>query len=166
MSHESDYNEHHDERLSQLHNLGERLSEEEETLPPLPQREAPGFLQFLPPFVRELWEKGVALNMDFASGALIIDGFYKHGPMRMVIRDGGKFVAIDQRKRETPIQSYDDLAKLNFAWWRRANTRGQVWTPVRPFHDTFLANKWAKRMVMIVPNEEVADEIAGSDNED
>lgn len=118
-------------------------------LPPMPQRDAPGYFRFMPPLVQELWNRGAELNLD-RSGEFLIEGFYRNGALRLLERDG-QMVAIDRRNRESVIQGFDDLARINHQWWCASSKRGQYVVPNRPWLDHFIQNKWAKRQVIYVP---------------
>lgn len=137
--------------LDDLDKLGHRMSSgDDSNLPPMPERSAPSFLRFLPPLVREMWDKGANLQLDNASGMLLIDGFYKNGAMKLDFRENG-IVAIDKRGRESDVRSFDDLVDLNYAFWRQANSQKGVYVqPQRPWLDAMLEKKKLKRQVIFV----------------
>lgn len=149
--------ETHDESSNTLKDLdalekrmGRDSAEEEEVLPELEEREAPGLLGFLPPLIQEFWAKKAYFNIE-KDGSLSMEGFYKNGPMRLEIRANQQLVAIDRRGRETNISSFDDLADLNYQWWKNANTKTTYVEPTRPWVDSFIERKLVKRKVIFQP---------------
>lgn len=149
--------------LNDLDALGQSMGEGAAAgLAPLPARAAPAFLRFMPDAIRELWNKGANFNLDGTSGEITLDGFYKNGPMRLVLRQEGKkegMVAIDKRGRETNIRGFDDLVELNYIHWRQANSQKNTYVqPSRPWLDAFLDKKKVKRQVFFVPADEAEGE--------
>lgn len=122
-------------------------------LPELPERTAPGLLRFMPPLIQEFWAKKAYFNMD-QDGAIAMDGFYKNGPLRLDVKPDGSVVAIDKRGRETPIKSFDDLVTLNYFWWKQSNTKTSYVVPQRPWIDSFTEKKLVKRKVIYLPIDE------------
>lgn len=147
--------EHTDEtnNLDQLTALDQRLngpSSSDDGIHDVEERAAPGMLRFLPPLLQDFWARKAYFTMD-QQGAIQMDGFYKHGPMRLDIRDNNQLVAIDRRNRETKINSFDDLVMLNFEWWKSSNTKNQYVVPQRPWIDSFTEKKLVKRKVIYLP---------------
>ena len=141
--------------LSSLDNLAQRMGQDAHTaLPPVAPRVAPGYLNYMPPLIKEIWNQGASFTLDGTTGAVMVDGFYRNGPMKIEIRDAGA-VAIDKRNRETAIVTFQDLVDLNFQFWRQANSiKGTYVQPQRPWLDHFLATKKVKRQVLYVPADE------------
>lgn len=136
-------------------------ADDDEALPALPERQAPGYLRYMPPLVQDLWARGAEIAMDGKTGEILIEGFYRNGAMRLIDK-GGAMVAIDKQERETPIKDFEDLALLNFRWWKLANGRTPNATqhyvvPNRPWLDLFVQRKWATRKVIYVPAEDGGD---------
>lgn len=123
------------------------------------------FLQFMPPFIRDLHARGVDINLDPKTFELQLGGFYGNGHMRLVSTDGGGFVAIDKNGKRTPVATFDELVRLNFEWWQAANTRGRYAAPARPWIDGFRAQGLVKRCVIYVSKENpsVEGEAEGGD---
>lgn len=147
----------HDEtnNLEQLAALGQRMAnsdETDDTLPELEEREAPGLLRFLPPLIQEFWTRKAYFTME-KDGSLSMDGFYKNGPMRLEIREKDQLVAIDKRGRVSKISSFEDLADLNYFWWKNANTKTSYVDPTRPWVDSFVERKMVRRKVIFQPLE-------------
>jgi hypothetical protein len=150
MAHKTDHDE--SASLNALGALEQTMSSE--SLAPIPQRAAPGWLRFMPDVIRSLWDKGATFKMDGNSGEISLDGFYKNGPMRLLLRDEG-VVAIDRRGRETNIAKFEDLVELNFQFWRQANSQKNIYVqPQRPWLDGFLDKKLVKRQVIFIPADE------------
>lgn len=130
------------------------LSLEEDTLPPMEITSAPGFLRFMPELIKNLHNIGgkITLNDD---GSLSLDGFYRNGPMKMIISDGPKaqIIAVDRRNRKTEISTIDDLVKLNYSWWKLSNRRGVYLVPERPWLDQFIEKKWVRKKFIYEPIE-------------
>ena len=147
----------HDEtnNLEQLTALGQRMANSDEiddTLPELEEREAPGLLRFLPPLIQEFWTRKAYFTME-KDGSLSMEGFYKNGPMRLEIRENNQLVALDKRGRITKISSFEDLADLNYFWWKNANTKTSYVDPARPWVDNFVERKMVRRKVIFQPLE-------------
>lgn len=147
--------------LDDLERLGQSITtvidDGDEALAPLPPRKAPAFLRFMPDLVRDMWEKGANFTLESTSGELLVEGFYKNGPLRLDLRENG-VVAIDKRGRERDIRSFDDLADLNYKFWRQANSQKGVYVhPLRPWVDAMLDKKKLKRQVIYVPADENDD---------
>lgn len=138
--------------LGQLDALGKRLAGGEGDLPEMEERQAPGFLKFFPVLVQEFWARKAYFKME-EDGSLAMEGFYKNGPMRLEIREGGKLVAVDKRNRQTPIESFDDLVELNFSWWKASNTKTTYVEPARPWADEFIERKWVRKKIIYQPRE-------------
>jgi len=137
-----------DENLSGLNALEERLSQEQMT--PKEERVLPGWMAFMPPFIKHLWEKGVNFDMDSQKGEFLIKGFYKNGDMRLAIKQH-QFVAIDRREKETVIRTLEDLTELNYQWWMASNTKQSYMSPSEPWVEHFLSSKKVKRKVIFIP---------------
>lgn len=112
-----------------------------------------GMLAFMPPLVQEFAAKSCDFKIE-SNGKCLMEGFYKNGPMELSISDDGKtMVATDKRGRATKIESYIDLLKLNYAWWRSACSRNNYVSPIRPFLDGFIAQGWVGRQTIYVPKD-------------
>lgn len=141
--------------LSDLSALDTRINGQagqagDEGIANIEERAAPGLLRFMPALLQEFWAKKAYFSMD-QGGSIQMEGFYKNGPMRLEVRDNDRIVAIDRSDRETPINSFDDLVALNYLWWKQSNTRNNYVVPQRPWIDSFLEKKLAKRKVLYVP---------------
>lgn len=138
-----------DTNESQLNSLDTALNPEPAARP------MPGFIQFMPPLVKELFQKNVELTLD-ANGFLLLNGFYDNGPLRLQVDEKGRFKAIDKRDRVTPIASYDDLVMINFDWWKITNaaSKGKKYTaPNRPWLNSFKDKNLVKRSVIYIEND-------------
>ncbi|HDR9033341.1 TPA: hypothetical protein QDB07_000790 [Burkholderia vietnamiensis] len=109
-----------------------------------------GFMRYLPPLLKTMNRNGVPFQLDGASGAITVDGFYKAGGITLEIGDDDTITAVDRRAR-TVVSTYDDLVRLNYDWWTRSNGRGENLSPDRPWLDAFLEKGWIKRVVIFVP---------------
>lgn len=122
------------------------------------EEEIPWFIESLPPLFADLWREGIEFQLD-SKGNLSMTGFYKHGPMQVdVVRGkgagnaGSQTYTVDKRGRRTSFSTIDELARINFEWWRQANSRkNQYVVPDRPWADLFAKNGWVKRQVIYVP---------------
>lgn len=121
-----------------------------------PAGDPPGWIRYMPPLLRDLWERGLPLAFDSKTGEVAIDGFYRNGPMRTTINSDGTLTAIDRRGDKTRIATFDDLARLNFLWWRQAikSHPDHHIAPKRPWIDFFIAHKLVRRVTMLVPVDE------------
>lgn len=126
-------------------------------LPPLVVGEIPGFLKFMPPVIQEAARQGAQFRLDPADWSLMLDGFYKNGPLKIAISATGDISATDRRDRVTHIAHFDDLVLLNFQWWRASNTKTVYTVPQRPWLDSFIQKKWVKRKVIFEPADESQD---------
>ncbi|WP_186136939.1 MULTISPECIES: hypothetical protein [Burkholderia] len=115
-----------------------------------------GFMRFMPPLVKALNRKGVPFAIDGNTGEITINGFYKNGPMKLEIEANDDIVAIDKRGKRQVMQSYDDLVKLNFHWWRQSTGQGVPRNPDRPWLDEFLDKGWVRRSVIYLPSTDQA----------
>lgn len=150
--------ENEGESLEQLGALGKSMGQEQGGADAVAERVAPGWIKFMPPLVRELWNKGVEFTMDGQSGEIHMTGFYKQDPVKLDLREDG-IVAIDKRARETNIKSFEDLVDLNYKFWRQANSRKGVYVqPTQPWLGAFLEKKKVKRQVLFVPVDDGEDE--------
>lgn len=141
--------------LKQLNALGERMGsndEADEADQHIEEPEAPGMLRFLPALIQEFWAQKAYFTME-KDGSLSMEGFYKNGPMRLEIRSNDQLVAIDKRGRVTEISSFEDLADLNYFWWKNANTKTSYVDPARPWADNFVERKMVRRKVIYQPLE-------------
>lgn len=140
--------------LGQLNELTQRLTGSAATsddgISDVEERAAPGVLRFLPPLLQEFWAKKAYFSMD-QSGTILMDGFYKNGPIRLDIRENNQVVAIDRRNREKKIKSFDDLVDLNFQAWKQSTTKTSYVVPQRPWIDSFMEKKLVKRKVIYLP---------------
>lgn len=143
-----------EEEMSGLTALEARLSPEKPV-----ERHPPGWLAFMPPFIKDLWQKGVNFEMDSQKGEFLIKGFYKNGDLRLAVRQE-QFIAIDRREKETVIRKFEDLVELNYQWWVASNTKTQYMAPAEPWLDAFLSSKRAKRKVIYVPLHDEGEESA------
>lgn len=153
----------HDEStsLQQLNALSQRMGNDGDTddtkLPEIEEREAPGLLRFMPALIQELWARKAYFTME-KDGSLTMDGFYKNGPMRLEIRENDQLVAIDKRGRATKISSFEDLADINYFWWKNANTKTSYVEPTRPWVDNFVERKMVRRKVIFQPIDSEGEE--------
>ncbi|WP_416268318.1 hypothetical protein SD235_11770 [Burkholderia cepacia] len=115
-----------------------------------------GFMRFMPALIKEMNRRGVPFNIDGNTGAITIEGFYKNGPMKLEVDDNDDIVSIDKRGRRQVMQTYDDLVKLNFTWWRDSPGKCVNVNPDRPWLDAFLDKNLVKRQVIFVPRDDLA----------
>lgn len=116
----------------------------------------PAYLKRMPELIQDLWKRGVQFNIDTKVGDFLLDGFYTNGPLRLSEQDEG-MVAIDKRGRKEAISSFDDLARINFRWWRLSTDKDRYMIPQRPWIDAFIQNKWVTRKVIYLPAEDNGD---------
>ena len=157
MSNESNPQEDH--HLAQLNELDSRMHGGDDGVNDIEEREAPGLLRFMPSLVQEFWTQKAYFTMD-QSGSLLMDGFYKNGPLRLDVRPDGTLVAVDKRNRETIIDSFEKLVELNYFWWKQSNTKTSYVVPQRPWIDSFLKKGLVRRKVIYLPSDEEGDEVA------
>lgn len=150
-------NEEENDSISNLNQLGQAIgisTNPEDDDAPLPERVAPGWVRFMPAVIRESWSKGVTFNMDNASGDIFVEGFYKYGPLRLVIDEKDGVVAHETNEKVTPILSFEDLVSINFRYWLRVNRpKGTYIAPERPWLDAFKARNMVTRSVIYLPKE-------------
>lgn len=150
-------NEEHDSQRD-LDALGKSIGVTAGEDQPLPRREAPGLLRFLPPLVRDAWEKGATFQMDNATGDLLMAGFYKIGPLRLSLNDEG-IVAHEGAEKKTPILSFSDLVDINYRYWCRVNRpKGSYIHPERPWLDAFRERGMVTKTVIYIPAENIASD--------
>lgn len=145
-------NEDH-ETHNDLDNLGKSLGIEAGEPAAAAKRAAPGILRYLPKLFQEAWGKGAYFQLDNVTGDVMMDGFYKMGPLRLTL-DGESVVAHEGEKR-TPILSYNDLVDINFRYWCRLNSRnkGTYIQPEQPWLESFKDRGMVTRTVVFVPKE-------------
>lgn len=124
----------------------------EDDLTPLDIKPLPGFLRFMPELIKSIHAMGAQFQMS-VDGVLLVDGFYRNGPMRLDLDDHGHLVAIDRRDRKTAIATVDDLIQLNFQWWRMSISKTTYMPPERPWLDKFIEKRWVRRKVIFEPLE-------------
>lgn len=145
-THEED-NVNHDA----LDTLGRALGVSSDDDAPLPKREAPGILRLLPALIQEAWEKGATFQLDNTTGDILLDGFYKFGPLRLSLTNEG-VVAQESPEKKTPILSFNDLVDINYRYWCRLNRpKGVYIHPERPWLDAFRERNMVTRTVIFVP---------------
>jgi len=132
-----------------LQSLGDKIADDDIT--PIQVQPLPGFLQWMPPFIKDIHAKGAQITTG-SDHNLLIGGFYGNGPMILVIDDNGKFFAVDKNKKRVKIAVFDDLVMLNFEWWKAGNTRGKYVAPERPWLDYFRTKNLVKKSVIYVEN--------------
>lgn len=147
--------EQNDESMKGLEQLAQHYDQLDEAPTPPPLDSAMrSALRFLPPFFRELAEKGVSFRMEGLSGIFYVDGFYKNGPMKLLVKDNDDIVATDKNGKEVLLKNYDDLMRLNFKWWRRSSTRNTYVMPNKPWINDFIQEHLVERKVIYVAIEE------------
>lgn len=145
--------------LAQLNALSSRFGGDDDGVVAVEERELPGWAQWMPPLVQELWAKKAYFNLD-ASGELTMDGFYKNGSMRLKVQKDGSIIAIDKRNREEVIKSFDDLGMLNYRWWVQSNSKSAYIMPPQPWLDFFRDKKLVKRQVIFLPIDQESEDIS------
>ena len=118
---------------------------------PLELKPMPGFIKWLPPIFKDMYQQGATLSTD-KNQNIQVEGFYANGPMTLVDEDG-KLYAVDKNKKRVPIKAFDDLVMLNYEWWLQAQTRSNYVHPERPWLDKFREKNLVQRKVIYVPNE-------------
>ena len=146
-----------DESLNDLNSLAQHFEHDESPTPPPLDAKLTGALRFLPPFFREIAEKGVSFQMEGLSGIFHIEGFYRNGPMKIQIKDNDDITAIDKNGNETVVKNYDELMRLNFTWWKRSSTRNTYVIPHKPWITDFMKENLVERKVIYVPLDENND---------
>ena len=117
----------------------------------LPKRAAPGMLRFMPPLIRETWDRGATFQLDNNTGDILIDGFYKNGPLRVSVTDEG-LVAHEFPDKKTPVAAFSDLVDINFRYWTKLNRpKGVYIHPERPWLDAFRERNLVTRTVIYIP---------------
>lgn len=111
------------------------------------------WLSVFPKEIQQWASQGVHFDYSSRDDALRIEGFYKHGPIRLDIR-GQNFVAVDKRGEETIIRNFDDLVRLNYESWRLSTKGRNPPEPDKMFIEAFLARKLVRRSWVFQPNEE------------
>lgn len=143
-----------------VNKIGRDLSDEESedhlTTPMVPQHENNGFIRFMPELIQEMNRRGVRFNFG-GNGQILVDGFYKNGPLTLDIK-GDLIIATDKRGKSKTITELQDLVTLNFSWWKRSSSRGVYLVPERPWLDEFVKTNIVKRQVIYVPKDDEAVE--------
>ena len=126
-----------------------------------PARTPPPLIRYMPPLFSELWDRGVSFSIDGTTGDVVLDGFYgRPSKVRISIRDNGLFTK-GKGNKEVSVESFDDLATLNFAFWLQANSKKGVYVhPEKPWLDTFVANGWVRRQAIFVPVEDAQPDLS------
>lgn len=131
------------------------------SLPPLEITPAPGFLRFMPELIKRLHSMGGKVSLA-EDGSMLLEGFYKNGPMRLEIEEGKndtiKIIAVDKRNRRKEISTIDDLVQINFSWWKLSNGRGTYIIPERPWLDQFIEKRWVRKKIIYEPLESEGNE--------
>lgn len=159
---ENENNNHDDQHGDDLlDSLGKRIEEannaqnKKETT-----NEYPGIIALLPELLQEMHTKGVPFSIDGSTGHVVMDGFYKSGPIMLLMDDDLAFEAVDKKGRKTPINSYDDIIKLNYSCWKatiRKNSGSYV-LPSKPWIDEFYQRNLIKRQYVVVPLDDTDDD--------
>lgn len=139
--------------MTESHDLS--LDGLDQSLTSAPVRPMPHFIQFMPPLIKDLFQRGVDFSLD-PSGALLLSGFYDNGPLQLLVDAQGHFSAIDKRKKSTPITNYDDLVMINYDWWKITNaaSKGKKYTaPNSPWLEAFKDKKLVRRSVIYIEND-------------
>lgn len=123
---------------------------------PEPERPMPPSVKRMPALLQELWKKGVQFSLDSRTGDFLVEGFYTNGALRLSEQDDG-MQAVDKRGRKEHVVSFDDLARINFRWWRLSTDKDRYIAPQRPWIDAFTQNKWVTRKVIFVPADDTGD---------
>lgn len=120
----------------------------------------PILIELLPDLLQEMYRKGIPYAIEGTTGNVIVDGFYKSGPMTLIMDKDFAFEAQDKKGRKTPIESYDDLIKLNYQCWKatvRKNSSSYV-HPSKPWIDEFYQRNLIKRQVFVVPVDDTEED--------
>ncbi|MCY0389984.1 hypothetical protein OVY01_22870 [Robbsia sp. Bb-Pol-6] len=115
-----------------------------------------GFMRFMPALIKEMNHKGVPFTLNGTTGEIQLSGFYRAQGVTMEI-GAGDAISVTDRRGTTPVNTFADLATLNYEWWTRSNARGENLNPERPWLDEFLEKGWVKRQVIYVPRDAAQD---------
>lgn len=156
---ENENNIHDDEHGDEiLDSLGERIKEASN------KKENtdiyPGIIALLPELLQEMHQKSIPFSIDGATGNVVIDGFYKNGPITLVMDEDISFEAVDKKGRKTPINNYDELIKLNYSCWKATIRKGSgnYVLPSKPWIDEFYQRNLIKRQYVVVPLDDNEDD--------
>lgn len=136
--------------------LEEAVSSPKTSAAPKAASAAPGGsapARVLPDIVDVAIDKGIRVTLTKAGYE--IDGFYKGGPMRVEPDANGNMFAIDRKEKRVALKSFDDLARLNYDWWKRSRDKGADFiNPGREWIDEFVRLSLVKRQVIFIPGED------------
>lgn len=106
----------------------------------------------LPELVNILISKGIKVYLTHFGYE--IEGFYRLGSISL-IPDYQKnvLVAVDKKDDITEIKNFDDLVRLNYAWWKKSYKKVQFSVPEKIWEDEFLKLNLIKRQYTYTPNE-------------
>lgn len=107
----------------------------------------------LPELIDIAIDKGIRVTLTKAGYE--IDGFYKGGPMRVEPDANGAIFAIDRKEKRVSLKSFDDLARLNYDWWKRSRDKSAEFiNPGREWTDEFVRLGLVKRQVIFIPGDD------------
>ncbi len=107
----------------------------------------------LPSVIEDAVQKGirVVLTLD----GYEIDGFYRGGPIRVESGADGNIYAIDRKDKKTRLESFDDLVRLNYDWWKASRDKKADWVnPGKEWVEEFGRLNLVKRQVMYIPGDD------------
>lgn len=119
-----------------------------------PKAPAPAARRVLPDLIETAIDKGIRVILT--KTGYEIEGFYKGGPMRVEPEGAsGAMAAIDRKDKRVIIKSFDDLARLNYDWWKKSRDKGAEFiNPGREWIDEFVRLSLVKRQVIFIPGED------------
>jgi hypothetical protein len=83
----------------------------------------------IPSFIEELLQEGVRVLFERDSNGgvqFVLDGFYKSGEATVCLLDGA-WVAKTRYKQIDPVESVEDLVRINHEWWKYSQNRNTFW---------------------------------------
>lgn len=107
----------------------------------------------LPEIIETAIDKGIRITLT--KEGYEIDGFYKAGPMRVEPDAHGAMFAIDRKEKRVALKSFDDLARLNYDWWKRSRDKGAEFiNPGQKWTEEFVRLSLVKRQVIFIPGDD------------
>lgn len=152
------YNLHdnlNDDSEEKLNNLGSVMQEmNNDSKPNIDLSKFKPSQRMLPHLMLTLIEHNIGCKFDLLSGSYFIEGFYKNGDLELQEDEHGKFIAVDKKGNQLPVDDFDSLVLLNFEFWKLSGGKNGNYSPlVKPWLDHLIERGLVKRQVTYAPFE-------------
>ena len=106
----------------------------------------------IPKIIEDVVDRGIKVYLT--KNGYEIEGFYKAGNIKIEIKNN-VLHALDKKEKATVINSFDDLVRLNYDWWKRSRDKSTEFiNPGKEWLDDFNRLNLVKRQVLFIPGDD------------